>query len=334
VRVRYVAPPVTRSSLETRTAPDTARGRRLNILSTRRPSVADVRTVVPVFQWTPSTASPASLDSQRTGNTLRVFLERPWYSSGDGELLGVVLFPSGQPAAAAVPDAVRKHVTLWGRDPIFATAATPPSLPPTAFPLAVRSQAGLTLDEVPGQPVSVAGHAVNYDGSRRLWYADIAIDLGVSYDPFVRLALARYQPDSIADAHLSRISLTDVWPLSPSRVATVTPDRLRPERIRLTLTGVTYQASAEHPAADVVVTVEQRRAGIPGDLGWEAVGSPIPMPVALAVFGVTQWAADVDLPAARGSRPFRLVLTESERYATATAGTFASRIVYLDTIEV
>ena len=32
--------------------------------------------------------------SKRTGGGLRIYMDRPWYSSGDGELLGVVVWPS------------------------------------------------------------------------------------------------------------------------------------------------------------------------------------------------------------------------------------------------
>jgi len=47
--------------------------------------------------------------------------------------------------------------------------------------------------------VAVAGHTVSYDQDRSLWYSDIQFDWstksGTSYFPFVRLALARYQPE-------------------------------------------------------------------------------------------------------------------------------------------
>src|SRR5581483_8003647 len=81
VKIKYVAPPVTRSSLETITPPETARGRLVDILSSKRPDVPNVRAVVPTFQWTGGNAPPASLQSTRTGNSLRVYVDRPWFSS-------------------------------------------------------------------------------------------------------------------------------------------------------------------------------------------------------------------------------------------------------------
>ena len=41
--------------------------------------------VVPTFKWV---ESGDGLTRERVGRGLRVYLDRPWYSSGDGELLG------------------------------------------------------------------------------------------------------------------------------------------------------------------------------------------------------------------------------------------------------
>ena len=48
----------------------------------------------------------------------------------------------------------------------------------------------------------VAGHEVAYDSGRGLWYCDIEISGVLSYSPFIRLALARYQTHSIAGVEL------------------------------------------------------------------------------------------------------------------------------------
>ena len=67
------------------------------------------------------------------------------------------------------------------------------------------------------------------------WYADIQLaPPTASYAPFVRLALARFQPDSLPGLALSQIVLSDLVRLLPDR-------RLIVERngadLRLTLTG-------------------------------------------------------------------------------------------------
>src|SRR5690606_22594759 len=44
--------------------------------------------VVPTFRWErSSSANAATQQATRHGNGLRVWLDRPWFSSGDGELL-------------------------------------------------------------------------------------------------------------------------------------------------------------------------------------------------------------------------------------------------------
>ena len=61
----------------------------------------------------------AGIASIRRGNGLRVYLERPWFSSGEGELLGVVVgrpHPAEQPFPN-LPDALIGFVSQWGQDP-------------------------------------------------------------------------------------------------------------------------------------------------------------------------------------------------------------------------
>ena len=65
--------------------------------------------------------------------------------------------------------------------------------------------------------MSVAGHEVQFDNARRLWYADLELNAGGSYWPFVRLALARYQPESRGDCHLSRVVSPSSSQLLPDR---------------------------------------------------------------------------------------------------------------------
>jgi hypothetical protein len=50
-----------------------------------------------------------------------------------------------------------------------------------------------------GRVVNVAGFKPEYDPRRGLWFCDISFDPGqtLSYFPFVRLALARFQPHSV-----------------------------------------------------------------------------------------------------------------------------------------
>ena len=49
------------------------------------------------------------------------------------------------------------------------------------------------------------------------WYADLEIDAGPSYNPFVRLALVRVQPYAVGDCALSTVAHTQYAQLLPTR---------------------------------------------------------------------------------------------------------------------
>ncbi len=65
----------------------------LNIPSSRRPDPPDIRYIVPTWTWTTDEIGAGSFGVRRvrSGGGLRVYLGRPWYSSGPDELLGVVV---------------------------------------------------------------------------------------------------------------------------------------------------------------------------------------------------------------------------------------------------
>ena len=147
------------------------------ILSSARPASPRPLYVIPTFGW--GSKDEGAWDfSRRAGGGLRVYLDRPWYSSGEGELLGAVLWGCEPPEHAAfrafeVPDLLKGYVTQWGMDPIW-NAPPPPSQAaprPEHFRNAVAIGHGLTLDELadrPTIPLSVAGHSVVRHGSQAL----------------------------------------------------------------------------------------------------------------------------------------------------------------------
>lgn len=404
-----------------------------HILSSARPKAPEVVYAVPTFAWKRTEIEGGGLRHRRAGKGLRVYLRRPWFSSGDGELLGVVLRnPTGllvqvddlgsllgvlsdrpwtaarglqpfrrvdpkrvtrQPAAderdvlsrklggrfsrlsrrpLAVPlgsgsgDPLEPYLTRWGSDPVW-KSAPPDSSPSMAnFPRHVAWAGGLPLEEVaPGRDgklsVAVAGHEVHFDAERRLWYADIDIDVGNTYFPFVRLALARYQPNSLDGAHLSRVVTTDILQLTPDREAQVEIDG---SAAHVEVTGYSGRnIVAEYrepdisihpigqPAPDpttpntIVRAALERRDG-PSDLAWEQVGNRVTLKPVAAGFHVN-WNGHVRLPSGvTGKGTHRLVVTESEEYIridlqpgdptalTSPADLTRERIVYADVFEI
>jgi hypothetical protein len=126
--------------------------------------------------------------------------------------------------------------------------------------------------------VEVAPHDVFYDEKRQLWYCDIEIDQGSAYYPFIRLALARYQPVSVNGAHLSKIVLADFMPLATDRWLNVThTDNARTRHVAVY--GNRYQDSSGHIEAPgdvsntgvIEVWVERLNEAAGDDFGWERV---------------------------------------------------------------
>jgi hypothetical protein len=310
----------------------------LSILNSARPAAPKVLYVIPTFAWEPQTEDAWNF-SRRGGGGLRVYLDRPWYSSGEDELLGAVLWGCPPPQhqtfqSFEVPEALRSYVTQWGRDPIWLAPGVPAEAVPREehFRNAVTFGHGLTLDETARLSFvsfSVAGHTVAYDQVRKLWYCDIEMDPGDAYFPFIRLALARYQPESISDAHLSRVVLADFVQLLPDRSASITFDPIDTTSLEVAITGKTYHGPG---LATLTATLETQPIG-GGDAAW------VPIQVTSLTrfqwFGpATLWTAQITLPAPRGSRPFRLVIEEFETLARDASGGQVKRLVYADVLSI
>jgi hypothetical protein len=319
----------------------------ISIPSSSRPPAPKPLYVIPTFGWEQQTEDAWNF-KRRSGGGLRVYVDRPWFSSGDGELLGAVLWECAPPKHDVfgdvdnVPDSLKGYVTQWGKDPIWSA----PSLPSQAAPRrehfrnAVAFGTGLSLDEVgdPSVPFAVAGHKVHYAKSRQLWYCDIEMDMGDAYFPFVRLALARYQPDSLPNAHLSRLVLADFAQLLPDRSVSITFDPLDPTTLQLAVAGITAVSRRTlfdpgTPATTMTVTLQTQAPG-GGNVAWVPVSVTTLQP-ALGVDPVFLWTAQIVLPTARGSRAYRLLIEEFEMFFTDVNQTQQQRrLVYADLLSI
>jgi hypothetical protein len=250
------------------------------IPSSSTPPAPEVLYVVPTFGWVRTAHAQGNPSTWRRGGGLRVYLNRPWSVSGYGEMLAVVLPPSsfkGDPDAEPEVKPYQSYVTQWGNDPIWQSPFVAGIAPRRSnFPLSrtQKDPAGAWLpdgaqpqeaDQPPdgfrvdglippgvpsflGGPVEIAPHDVYYDADRRLWYCDIEVDQGGSYWPFIRLALARYQPVSIDGAHLSEVVLADFMPLTADRWLNVNRTN-NSSSIQLNVFGQTFSDSSGHQEA-------------------------------------------------------------------------------------
>ncbi len=218
---------------------------------------------------------------------MRIYLERPWFTSGDGELLGVLL----QPEVGGGPDTETAWVSQWGADPVWSSAPVARRTMALELEDALRfyglddrnADAGpvspprrLPLSGEAGAPdVTVLGYQPQFNEGRALWYVDIAIDPGDAFWPFVRLVVARYQPDSVDGCHLSKPVRGDFVQVTPERTTSVarTDDR----HVRVVVSGpvgTTVPADVADAIAlnrTVVARLQRQDPALPTDLGWETV---------------------------------------------------------------
>ena len=157
-------------------------------------------------------------------------------------------------------------------------------------------------------PVTICAFDVKPDIARQLWYCDIEMDSGTAYFPFVRLALARYQVNSIRGAHLSPVVLADFAQLVPNRTASVVNNPKDANQVLVTVAGVPGTAGSQRQTI-IEVEVEEANPAVGDELGWTPIESR--GPITLPRVNAQQWTGSVTLPAPTGKQ-YRLVIKEFE----------------------
>ncbi|MET4924721.1 hypothetical protein P3L51_20585 [Streptomyces sp. PSRA5] len=300
---------------------DTTPAEAVSIPSSAPPVAPVVLAVSPSFRWEGSADLAAGpVQRIRRGGRVRVELARPWNLSGEGELLAVLTGPD---------------LTRVSRDPIWATGDAAGTAGPEVFAGAAGATAEHTLPGT-GTVVRAVPYPAHLHVETDRWYADVELPGAVadSYCPFVRLALARYQPESLPDCALSTPVTTEFVQLMPDRTLSVqhVADGLR---VLLTGTGplgptrngvVALVEECSGAAASDLTSAAPDVAGmwhrVPGHVVSGVLGEPLPV---LAV------------PASDGR--LRVVVRETEDIEPAVAGDDATlatelrqRTVFIDVV--
>lgn len=284
-----------------------------DVPSSTRPPAPKLLHCVPAFRWTRTTDGQQSLTRLRQGGGLRVLLERPWFISGDDEALAVLTFPAGPTPAEAL-----HYVGVAGRDPIRDTGAPPGVL--TGAQVNTNDRAQVTLPELQRQ-LDAALYQVEFDAEGDRWFADLDLApvVTASYFPFVRLALARYQPYTLTGIpDVSQVVLTEPVQLAPQRRLTVTRSA---GRASVVLEGL----GPGGPGNTVRTELQVRDAGVTaaGDVvGWSTV---------LTASAVLGQAGVISVPDT-GQRAQRLVVREFETQPVAANDGGTGRPVFVDVI--
>ncbi len=302
IDVDFVPLPISRRSTESGDGTGTWE---VTIPNSAIPAVVPVRDVVPAFARSTSFEDDTFRIEHRA-QVIRVWIDRPWFTTGVGELLGVVL------DGARADESLHTRVA---RDPI--SPATP-----SIDPLTVGSfpRASMTHLDVDGSGLDVAGHPVLFDQRRQQWFADVEITGTLGYRAFVQLSLGRFQPESIPGAHLGETVVTDPIRLGPSRTVTLRRDR---HGAVVTVEGlaprnrITAQWQRRDPAVD------------DDDLGWLHEGEPVEL-----IDDRNDRRTTLPLPGSAGD--FRLLVVDSELFERRDATGVTTDVVttYVETVAI
>ncbi|GAA2988179.1 hypothetical protein JOD63_002032 [Microbacterium terrae] len=310
----------------------------IDIPSSAPPPPPVVHSVVPLFRWDDAEEPEQPFARRRTRRSgVRVYLERGWFASGDGELLAVLLGTGATPGGDAIDD--MPYVTQWGNDPAWDGAmvamrrvqqvqlqnvaqildtdreAEPGRPERVEYAVQVRPAADESgAAAPPPAQVATASYRPRFSVERGLWYVDIAFEHEATHWPFLRLAVARHQPNSLAGCHLSTPVRADFVQLPPQRVLTVgRPDAAR---VSVSLRGqfghrrlddrnrpltetqpVDLRDAAVAVSNRVVAKLQERIPLVGGDLGWRTVGT---VDLALGGHGATDtealWLGTLGVP--------------------------------------
>ena len=310
----------------------------VSVPSSARPHPPVVRATRPAFHWEQenSTSGGAPQTVRRRQSRLRVELERPWFQSGEGERLAVIVGQSNQPDPAVQP-----FLTQVGGDPIWDTPLPGQWPLPQAFAATAGAPAEVVVDAGAASVVAVPYEAWFHNDR---WYADVALPevAATSYCPFVQLAVARYQPNSLARLELSAIVRTEPVPLLPDRTLTVT--QLAAETVEVLLEGL-GPVGPQPNHVDLIVERCALPPQVPAsatELTWLASSSPeVPSWVLQStVGGPLGTRLRASLPPAEPGSALRIRVREVERInptsEAATPGTEAEltqRTVFTDVVQ-
>ncbi|HEX2628855.1 MAG TPA: hypothetical protein VHM26_07585 [Chitinophagaceae bacterium] len=321
----------------------------VNILSSAKPVVPTLAYTVPSFNWMRDDKG-STVSHLRTAN-IRVYMKRPWYSSGDDERLAVILPPKDMPNPAR-NKALEKYCTVWGKDPVYVSgdlnALNFPQL--DHFPFGIQRtdpkiaseeeavKAACIYDTVKigddNITVQVAAYKVLFDAEKQMYYADIPIFVGFAYFPFVRLSLARYQRNSVRkdgkDCCLSNMVQAEWMQVLPARATAVSFSGGK-NSFNVALKGVapfTFNAD-KFPAANnnarvrINITVEDARFAKTEEAFisindrttrtfiW---AKDYQLTLQEIKNGQIDFLQKVDIPAEWSSKPFRIIIREYEQH--------------------
>ena len=296
----------------------------ISVRSSVRPPAPSVCYLIPAFEWRENNDPKCKGWVRQRLHVIRVYHERPFRVSGDLEQLGVLLAPNAHAQDEAYPGA--PYVSRVAMDPIHrvgAAEAIPNQMTPDQLTgYAFTPSCQLTELTAPIM-VDVAAYDVKWAEKRQLWYCDIATNFCRQYAPFVRLALVRYQAESLGsisgepEARISPVVFAEFAQTAPNRFASV---QVKGKAVTLTVSGDSYDSRLGLPPNypntsfdnEISVTLQNRWHHLTPDMAWKPCACNIPQPDFKVIDGVCTWTFTFTLPHHPSLFKYRLQIEETE----------------------
>ncbi len=275
--------------------------------ATTAPQPIVVREATPSLRFDRSTELLVSRSTREVAIT--IYMERGWdQSSGPGELAAIVC--SGTVASQ------------WGTDPTRLTGVIGQHLlRPQDFAPSAQSRELAALPQLAATRARALGlvlYRPAFDAEQDAWKIDVVVRTPADVaQPFVRLALARFQPQALEPVMLSAPVPVDYVQLPSQRSVTVLGAwRGDPSAVRVVLSGPVGEGSDQggrpRITAELLVGEESGRgAGVWQDAGLEPVEL---QPQDGPERGALQWAAVLNVPPRLRRRRVGVRLAEHTLY--------------------
>jgi hypothetical protein len=227
--------------LSSKPIPTTTSFRTYDLLSIAPPAVPDIEYVMPTFEW-----DTATKGKHIRAVGLAIVLNRPWFATGAGEKLAVLLSQGSTVLSRLIPSqyadlpgapagtksGAEDQVTAWGTHAIWKSVE--------ASTMAIELKNGdgpLFVTDTKNPSKTVVTFDPIFNQAENRWYCNLSFSEPPVYGALVRLAVARYQPNSIKDCSISETVITDFAFLGPSRTLAIKRS-LGKSEVEVTITGV------------------------------------------------------------------------------------------------
>jgi hypothetical protein len=285
------------------------------VVSSARPLAPSLVYLIPAFLWEDNYDHHTKTWCRHRTVLLRAYFQRPFLLSGDLETVAVVLV---DPASATTP-ANQKYVSRWGADPTRPITAPiqQNELNDSNFPDPNPKNQIVAASLAEGGTARFKPCNIQYSEARQLWYCDIPIDIQSANSPFVRLALARWQSQSLndgtTDCRASQIVMAEFMQVSADRWVSL--QKTDGSHFSVTISGAFPANSTQNP---FTVTLQKRWYPLTQDAGWREVSWPKDCKPNFKFHAptdgskVSNWSTVLCTPHSAYVAKYRLFLTESD----------------------